>query len=345
MCLLLLLPGAVAARHCEINGEEVNPDNGSTTAGKTGILVCRNDDGTRMYEHELRDGEHIGLDRSYGFDGGMSERQVNANGNSDGLARDFYPGGQLKSEGHYEDGDAVGLSKSFHRNGKLAVLRFHEKAGARAAVTIEYDDAGRLHALSCGDKSFLPEDRPLCGHGGKTVETALHGRGGAVVEKRTLRDGRTLGAQGFDEAGRLRDSMETTAKGRISRRYFENGKPASESVVEGDWVVAESEWYMNGALKAKTTTVPDERAPRVVHEYYRDTGVLREREELRGRERVRAERFDEQGARSEEFVYADDGHVRLHRKFAPDGGVTLEEELFPDGSRKVIKGEPDIARQ
>jgi antitoxin component YwqK of YwqJK toxin-antitoxin module len=345
VCVLgLWLPGIAAARHCEIDGEEVNPDNGSTTAGKTGMLVCRHDDGSLMYEHELRDGQHIGFERSRGFDGGVSERQVNANGNSDGPAREFYPDGKLKSEGTYSDGDAVGLGKSYHKNGKVSALRFHEKAGKRAVVTLEYNDAGRLREFSCGAKSYLPEDREPCGFGGKPVEVALHGRGGAVVEKRTMRDGKLVRTEGFDDAGKLRESVETTAGGRITRKFHDNGQVASEAVVENDWVVAETEWYMNGSVREKTATTPDERQPRVVHEYFRDTGMLREREELLGRDRVRSERFDEKGARSEEFVYGDDGNVRLHRKFAPDGRITLEEELYPDGSRKVISGEPEVAQ-
>ena len=110
----LLVSAPVAAKRCELNGEEVNPDNGATTAGKTGILTCWHDDGRKMYEHELRDGKHLGLDRSYGFDGSISERQVNELGNTEGLAREFYPDGTLKSEGTYNDADAVGLTKSFH---------------------------------------------------------------------------------------------------------------------------------------------------------------------------------------------------------------------------------------
>ena len=40
-------------------------------------------------------------------------------------------------------------------------------------------------------------------------------------------------------------------------------------------------------------------------------------------------------------VHADEGHVKLHRKFAPDGTIVLEEEMFPDGSRKVVRGTPE----
>ena len=156
-----------------------------------------------------------------------------------------------------------------------------------------------------------------------------------------MKDGKLVRVDGYNDAGKVTESVEMTSKGRITRQYFDNGQKGTEAVVEGDWEVARTEWYMNGALKAKTVLEPADRDPRVVNERYRDTGVLQEREELRGRDRVRVEKFDEQGQRAEEFVYAEEGHVKLHRKFSPDGQVTLEEEMYPDGSRKVLKGQAD----
>lgn len=326
------------AKQCTLDGEDVNPDNGATMAGRTGLLVCLHDDGRKMYEHEYRNGEHIGLERTWGFDGGMTERQVNASGNSEGPARELYPDGTVKLEATYRDGDAIGLSRSFHENARLAALRFHETAGERAAVTIEFDDTGALSGLACGTRSYIPEDRAVCGFDGRQVEVSLHRRG-KVAGKRVLRDGRVLRMDSLDDAGRLVESSQTTANGRITRRWYESGQKAAEAIVADDRVVSESEWYMNGAPKSKTTIDPkDERNPRIVSERYRDTGKLEQREERVGRRLVRRELFDESGTRSEEFVHADEGHVKLHRKFAPDGSIVLEEEMFPDGSRKVIRG-------
>ena len=330
---LLALPAA--AHRCTLGGEAVNPDNGAETEGKTGLLVCLHDDGTKMYEHELRHGEHIGLERSWGFDGALSERQVNARGNSEGPAKTFYPDGKLKSAGTYENGAEVGLAKAYHKNGQLAALRFYPKAGARAAVTIEYDEAGRLTDLACAPQSLIAEDRALCGYGSE-VDISLYQRG-RVAEKRRLRDGRALRREGYDAQGRLAESSEVTAKGRTDRRYFEDGKPAQESVIEGDYAVQRRTWYMNGALKAQIVTEPKERDAREVEENYRDSGALARREERRGRDLVRAETFDERGQRSEEFVYDADGRPKQHRKFGPDGAVLLDEELYADGSRKVLQ--------
>jgi antitoxin component YwqK of YwqJK toxin-antitoxin module len=339
---LLLLASSADARRCVIEGQEVNPDNGATTAGKTGILTCHDDDGRKQYEHEYRNGEHIGLERSWGFDGSLVERRINANGNTEGLKREFWPDGTLKSEGEYVDGDATGLTKAFHKNGRLAALRFHAKPGASAVATIEYDDAGRLRDVRCAARSVMQDDRALCGWGGKTIELALHDQRGRVAEKRTLRDGVVLKREGLDPNGRILESVETTASGHVTRRYHDNGELAYEAVVENDWRVAENEWYMNGAVKSKIANEPGDDG-RSVREYFRDTGVPKEREEWRNRRRMRLEKFDERGTRTDETLYAEEGHAELHRELAPDGTITLEEELYPDGSRKVVRGAPKVS--
>jgi hypothetical protein len=42
IALALLIPGAASAapKDCDINGKSVNPDNGGTTVGLTGIMRC-----------------------------------------------------------------------------------------------------------------------------------------------------------------------------------------------------------------------------------------------------------------------------------------------------------------
>jgi hypothetical protein len=59
--LALLAAAPAFAARCDLNGVEVNTDNGSTTAGKSGILKCYRD-GKPWREQELRNGEYIGLD-------------------------------------------------------------------------------------------------------------------------------------------------------------------------------------------------------------------------------------------------------------------------------------------
>ena len=72
----------IAVQDCELNGTSVNPANGSTTEGKTGIMRCKDrDSGLLVREQELRVGAFVGLVRHF-KDGVLSkEFSVNAKGN------------------------------------------------------------------------------------------------------------------------------------------------------------------------------------------------------------------------------------------------------------------------
>jgi hypothetical protein len=75
---------------CELNGQHVNPDNGSTTEGKTGLMRCRDGEGGPVLrEQELQQGKFMGVVRYY-KDGALErEYRVNEKGNRDGLAREW----------------------------------------------------------------------------------------------------------------------------------------------------------------------------------------------------------------------------------------------------------------
>jgi len=333
LAALFCAPAAHAAR-CDLNGEEVNTDNGATTAGKTGILRCMRD-GKLWREQELRNGQYIGLDKRYDDDGSISERQVNANGNTEGVAREYYPNKQLKRVATYENGSVVGEARGYHLDGQLASVSYTEKAGSQPAMRIEYDGDGRVRDLRCGTRAYASEDKVLCAFEGKVREVELFGNRGVKRGMLRVQQGTVLAGKGYDAQGKLSDEFEATPTGRIERRFHENGERASELVVENDFRVRESEWYMNGAPKSKTTREPVERDAKSTVEHYRDTGVLQVREQRRGNRRVEETRYDENGKPSESFTYDDKGAPRTHRKFAPDGSVVLDEEFFPDGSRKV----------
>ena len=58
-CFLSPLAGAVI--DCELNGTSINVNNGAETAGKSGLLRCRQRDGGELQRvQELRDGKTIG---------------------------------------------------------------------------------------------------------------------------------------------------------------------------------------------------------------------------------------------------------------------------------------------
>lgn len=336
-----LLAGTADARRCVLNGEDVNPDNGSTTAGKTGVMACHRDDGSLWYEQALQDGEHIGLDRFHEDDGSVRERQINAQGNSEGMAREWYSGGRLKFEGEFRNADPIGEHRGFHLDGQLQSLTVYPVVDKPAALSIEWDTKGRLRRLICAPQSLVKYDQILCGHQGEVVTELVDPRG-RVQERRTLQAGRTLRSEFLVNGERVGSSIEYPPEGRIERRFHDNGKPASELVVADGYAVRGQEWYMNGTLKLRTTQEARERQARSVDERFRDDGTLAEVErKLDGRTQHR-ERHGEHGELVEDWEHAPEGYVSRHRKFDENGGLLLDEELYPDGSRKLLKADAQI---
>ena len=89
---------AHAIQTCELGGQPVDSTNGAATAGKTGLMRCRDaDTGAVLREQELRDGRFMGIVRH--FKDGQVEREfsVNEKGNRDGLAR----GWSVEESGHF----------------------------------------------------------------------------------------------------------------------------------------------------------------------------------------------------------------------------------------------------
>jgi hypothetical protein len=61
LAALCQLPLALAVQVCELDGQHVNPSNGATTAGKTGLMRCREGEGGLVVrEQELQQGKFIG---------------------------------------------------------------------------------------------------------------------------------------------------------------------------------------------------------------------------------------------------------------------------------------------
>jgi hypothetical protein len=57
---------ALAVERCELNSQSVNPSNGSTTAGKSGLMRCRDGDGGPVVrEQELQNGVFMGVVRYF----------------------------------------------------------------------------------------------------------------------------------------------------------------------------------------------------------------------------------------------------------------------------------------
>jgi hypothetical protein len=182
---------ALAVESCELNGQHVNPNNGNTTAGKTGLMRCRDGEGGAVVrEQELQGGAFRGAVRYY-KDGQLEkEYRVNERGNRDGVAREYARGEAgakpvLVREETYRDGRTVGLARSWYPNGQLRRVSFHgdddrEQASAEFTPTASSPSCAARRARSSA----------------ATPTTRAGAAMPAAVERRPLqRQGRRQGAR------------------------------------------------------------------------------------------------------------------------------------------------------
>ena len=364
---VLLATPAFALQRCELNGESVNLNNGNSTAGKSGLVRCWNDD-TLQREEELRNGKFMGKRVFYSRDG-RKETTVNEKGNLDGPAREYYADGKLKQESAYSNGERVGVLKSYFPSGKLERISFAavtNGANRERSATIDYTEDGRLRGLQCGTRSLLPEDRVPCGFNGADSKVEIiGGRAGRerVVKRQGFRDGVLVDNLELDEDGKpansysFKDGIETareyfpdgktrserafakqgTERNRdgVSREWASNGQMIAETRYAGGFETGGTQWYMNGSIKAKRSLDGRGRDALVKSEDYYDSGKLRAREVTRAsRPRGKQEFFDEAGVLREEAMYDDAGVLKSKRVYDEGGKLTADDEYFEDGSRK-----------
>jgi hypothetical protein len=121
---LMIGAPAWAIQRCELNGESVNPNNGHTTAGKSGVMRCTDEDGqVRRRDQTLRDGRFVGPVVVVLADGERREYSVNERGNRHGLARTFDGKGTLRKEENLDNGSNVGARARSRCTANPASLR------------------------------------------------------------------------------------------------------------------------------------------------------------------------------------------------------------------------------
>jgi antitoxin component YwqK of YwqJK toxin-antitoxin module len=354
-----------AIQVCELDGQFINPANGHTTAGKTGLMRCREGaDGPVVREQELKNGVFMGIVRYYQGDVLKSEHSVNERGNRDGRAREF-TGKQLKSEQTYRNGSTVGLSRRWHENGQPERLTFYGDDGREQAVA-EFTRQGKLANLRCAAQPQLApdaDDATWCGHRGGTSKVTLYAenrstRGTLAFERGELRQSETLWSNGkpreqvdsdarggtersFTDSGAKRSERQwvnVTTDGRIrrittlDREYHESGPLVRErqgAVGERDSELRlEQRWYLNGQLKEKQEYAAVDGPPTRRETHFHDNG------------RVSSEglwlvsgRYNSQ-ASGVHKSYDSDGRLRLERHHDAKGRVTRERELDDAGQAK-----------
>jgi hypothetical protein len=93
LLLALACQPALAVQDCEFQGKHINTSDGSQTAGKTGMVRCKDrSSGVLEREYELRDGQSIGLSRYYREGTLVKEFTITANGPHEGPEREWARG-------------------------------------------------------------------------------------------------------------------------------------------------------------------------------------------------------------------------------------------------------------
>lgn len=375
--LLLALAGgsAHAVQDCELNGERVNPANGNTTQGKTGVMRCKDrDSGELQREQELRNGVFMGAVRYYDRGKLAKEHSVNAQGNLHGRAREFYPDGQLLREATYDDGRELGLVRSFHPNGQLRRVAFYTEPGGERA-SAEFTPTGQLAALRCADKAVLApaaDDARLCGFSGSAPsQVELFDAKGGLRARQSFVAGKRVRSERLYDNGKPESIDELAGNQRIEQRFSSEGvkryelaalvgergsvKQREAEYSERGSLLREQRWnpagaalsddsfYLNGQPRS-TTVYSGEGLERVadITEFH-DNG----QRAAQGRFSAPAprgrllpiglhRRFDEAGRLQSESAYDNQGRVMRERTWDANGQPDRDDEVFSDGSRRAF---------
>lgn len=363
---------AHAVQDCELNGQGVNPANGNTTAGKTGLMRCKDrDSGLPMREQQLQNGTFMGLVRFYEKGKLAKEHSVNARGNMQGRAREFSPTGEVLREATYDDGHETGLARSFHPGGKTRRIAFYaDMAGERASA--EFNEGGQLSALRCGEKAVLApvvDDARLCGFVGGPSRVELFDSKGKLRSRLSYMSGKRVRSEDLYDNGKPASQDEVAGNQRTERRFSSEGvkrrevvsllvdrgaiKQREQEFSEKGTLVRDQRWntggepvsdesfYLNGQSRSKTNygVGGDARLIEVV-EFY-DNGKRSSVGRYVAVDRFRRnavgthQRFGESGTLLAESSYDDKGRVTREKTWDANGKPERDDEVFEDGSRKA----------
>jgi antitoxin component YwqK of YwqJK toxin-antitoxin module len=378
-------PAALAIQVCELDGQHVNPANGSTTQGKTGLMRCREGEGGPVVrEQELQQGRFMGVVRYY-KDGVLErEHRVNERGNRDGVAREWARaegGGKsvLVREENLRDGRNVGIARSWYPSGQLRRVSFYGDE-EREQASAEFTATGQLAELRCGTKPALGndfDDRKACGFAGGLSTVTLHSGKGVARARVSYDQGERKRSETLWESGAVRELSEVAATGGVERSFAADGtkrreqqwtaipgeRPRRVTVLDqefhesgklvrerrwrpterGSELQLEATWYLNGQPKSRSEySVADGRTVR------RETGFHDNgRKAFDGSWQVAAggrsevamgtqQTFDLEGRLRGERTFDERGRIKRERELDERGNPVRDDEVFEDGSRKAV---------
>ena len=236
---------ALAVESCDLNGQHVYPSNGNTTAGKTGLMRCRDGEGGPVVrEQELQAGVFMGAVR-YFKDGQLEkDYRVNERGNRDGVAREYARGEGgakpvLVREETYRDGRTVGLVRSWYPNGRLRRVSFHGDDD-REQASAEFTADGKLAELRCAARAVLgadADDAQWCGHVGGASNVVLYSGKGVAKARVSYERGERRRSERLAANGTVREQEETSSTGGVLRVFYADGTKRREA----QWVTTTGE--------------------------------------------------------------------------------------------------------
>ncbi|WP_354374871.1 toxin-antitoxin system YwqK family antitoxin [Variovorax paradoxus] len=372
--LWVLAAGAAqAAIDCELNGRRVNPSDGSTTVGKTGLMHCKDRaTGELQREQQVQNGTFTGLVRFYEKGKPAREHTLNANGNIHGLAREFGPDGQVLREAIYDDGQERGLVRSFYPGGRLRRATFYPSTGTDRAF-VEFTERGQMSALRCGETPMLApvaDDARLCGFTGGPSQVQLFDARGILRSRLSYLSGKRVRSQDFYDNGKPSMQDEIIGNQRIERQFSSEGVKRRETmwlliernavrqreqefsekgslVRDQRWTpagepVREDSYYLNGQPRSKSaySGSGDARAVEITEFYETGQRAAHGRYLVAGRGRGRQmpvgkhQRFSEKGTLLAESSFDARGRVTRERSWDENGELERDDHVLEDGSKK-----------
>lgn len=348
---LLGSSAAYAVQDCEFNGQSINTNNGAATAGKTGMVLCKDrDSGRPEREYELRDGKSIGLSR-YFRDGKLQkEFTITANGPHEGLEREWAANGQLINEFTNVNGNARGLRRQWFDDGKLRKVDWIADSQSDGAA-VEYHAGGLLASLRCGPKPLLAptvDDAKLCGFGAVST-TNLYSYKGELRKTVVMLAGVEQKATSFygPNQPELVEELKGTQKSETF--YAQDGSKSREKLWDVSsrpaLLLREAEFHASGTLVRERIYAVVEtngrKRSRLTNEsrfYLNGQPQSKEVYTLDGTTELRdTQRFTDQGKLRQQGRYALDGRyneraVGVHQTWFANGKLAEEDTYDSKGN-------------
>jgi antitoxin component YwqK of YwqJK toxin-antitoxin module len=354
---LMATASAWAVQDCELGGQHIDTSNGQTTAGKTGLIRCKDrDSGLVVREQELQNGKFMGVFRRFDKGRLSQEYGINEAGNRHGREREFAPEtGQLLSDKVYDNGSVTGLSRQFHQNGQLRRAAFNAPKSNDEQASAEFNDRGQLENLRCASQSQLApaaDDARWCGFSGGASQIELFNGSGRLAGRSSYLNGQRLRHETFFADGQPQYQSEIVGGLRSERFYVAGGKKRRElqSAAEGKgfvrvreqtfadsgqlardqrwangWLASDETFFLNGQPREKTeyggvdSAVPNSRPIWQQRTSFHDNGQA----SSRGRYRI--------GPRGPVDSYASEP-MGIHQVFSETGRL-IAESTYDDSGR------------